>query len=210
MDKSHVYSIASLIFTSNGEIVVTKNDAEEINIIPEFFYGNKELDAKPSFDDEIRVIKDDLEYKEQVAYYLGEHDPRYVPYAVKNGFFKGNPNSIMDCGTLSNAVHDSQITEMTILDEVSFIRVADGIYNSSDEFAEIINHVQIRFIVIPKKMKVEFFKGFEALSLEALIEGIYNKSINASERLEWFFTDDNLKLLEDFSESLKKINGIKR
>ena len=63
----YVESIMTIVFTSSGNIVLTKNKKGELDTVPQYFLGRKEAGSK-GYNEEtnIGVINDLIDYEEEI------------------------------------------------------------------------------------------------------------------------------------------------
>ncbi len=204
----YVESIMTIVFTSSGNIVLTKNKKGELDTVPQYFLGRKEAGSK-GYNEEtnIGVINDLIDYEEEIAYYFGKHDPRYEESIVEAGFFKGNPESLLDCGELAPSISTSQIREMSNLDRASFIRISRETLDmgQNEQGQDIVNRMQVRYLVVPEKRNLASYRDFLVMTPGELCQVLKRRDIPISSKLAWFMSGEDLKRVSDFSEVLGSI-----
>lgn len=202
----YVESIMTVVFTSSGQIVLVKNKKGELDTIPQYFLGRKEVGSR-EYNEEthIGVLNDLIDYEEEIAYFFGKHDPRYDESIVEAGFFKGNPESLLDCGELAPSISKFQIEEMANLDRASFIRVNNESIDTGnkEQGKDIINRMQVRYLVVPEKRNLSSYRNFLVMTVEELHQKFLKGDIPFSSKLSWFMSGSDLQRLNSFSKELE-------
>ncbi len=204
----YVESIMTVVFTSSGNIVFVKNKKGELDTVPQYFLGRKEAGSR-GYNEEthIGVLNDLIDYEEEVAYFFGKHDPRYEESIVEAGFFKGNPESLLDCGELAPSISKFQIEEMANLDRGSFIRVSRETLDmgQNEQGQDIVNKMQVRYLVVPDSRNLASYRDFLVMTTEELCQLLKKRESLISNKLLWFMSGEELKHASEFSEVLGSI-----
>lgn len=207
-EPMYVESIMTIVFTSSGELALVKNKKGEIDTIPQYFLGRKELGSK-GYNEETNIggLNDLLDYEEEISFYFGKHDPRYEESLVDQGFFKGNRNAILDCGELAPSISKSQIQEMANLDRSSFIRVSRESYDAgvNDQGIDMINRMQVRYLVVPDSRNLSSYRDFLVITVEEFCQMMKREDSPVSKKLAWFMSGNDLERVIQFSKELESV-----
>ena len=201
-EKIYVHSIMTMMFTKDGDVIVVKNDKNELDTLPQYFFGKKE-NKNYSGNSGIEVLNREQEYKEAVGYFLAA---RFYgsDTGIKNGFLTGNKDELIDCGELRAHLAPQQIKEMKSLSQPSYIRIKRETFEIAVLNQAMLNQIQTRFIVIPELDPSEY-QDVVIISVEEL-ESISNKNQEIlSPRLLWHMSGDELKEVKRFANNLKDI-----
>lgn len=66
-----IHSIMTLVFTKDGDLVITKNGNQEIDTVPQYFLGRSQNVGEYD-ENNIGIINSELDYKTSMAKYLGK------------------------------------------------------------------------------------------------------------------------------------------
>ena len=153
-EKPYVHSIMTTMFTKDGDVIVIRNEKNELDTLPQYFFrkkGNKKYTGTGG----IEILNQEQEYKEAVGYFFAVRS--YISdTGIKNGFLIGNKDSLVDCGELRPNLAAQQIKEMKVLSKPSYIRIKRETFEITVENQEMLNQVQTRFVVIPEFVTEEY------------------------------------------------------
>ncbi len=196
-----IHSIMTLVFTKDGDLVITKNGNQEIDTVPQYFLGRNQNVGEYD-ENNIGVINSELDYKTSMAKYLGKKRGKYSTVKGLEELFIGNAQAIIDCGQLAKSIGSSQIQEMKYLDTPSFIRIKTLEQKETNGIAPVIDKVHMRYMVLPNAIDINNFQDFTVIPLSELKELIENKAISSSSKLEWIITTQEQDISK-FSEYLQ-------
>ena len=183
-EKPCVHSIMTMMFTKDGDVIVIKNEKNELDTLPQYFFGKKE-NKNYTGTGGIEILNQEQEYKEAVGYFLAVRS--YISdTGIKNGFLIGNKEALMDCGELRPNLATQQIKEMKTLSKPSYIRIKRETFEITVENQQMLNQIQTRFVVIPE---------WDPEEHQELL----------SPRLLWQMSGEELKEVKRFANNLKDI-----
>lgn len=202
----------TLVFTKDGDLVITKNGNHEIDTVPQYFLGRSQNVGKYD-ENNIGVINSELDYKTSMAKYLGKKRGEYSTTEELEELFIGNEQTIIDCGQLAKSIGNIQIQEMKYLDSPSFIRIKTLEQKETNGITSVIDKVHMRYMVMPDAVDIKDFKDFTVIPPSELKELTESKAIRSSAKLEWIMTtqeQDVSKFSECSQVTTKKIQYKKR
>lgn len=207
--EENVYtdSVLTFVFTNDGRIIVKKDKEGMIDTLPWMFMGYRATNSKMDYEDSIWVINNRDEYNEKIAEFFVYH-LKGSRDSLLEGFIKGNANYLLDVGELHDRIAPYQIEEMKNGNTPSFIRVHNGSYDGgiNKDGQQIINRIEIRYIVLPNSYEIEQFPELEALEFDRVSQDY--KSLSHKMILGVTGTDGNL--MKSFIDSLTSSNrGVK-
>lgn len=201
-EKPYVHSIMTTMFTKDGDVIVIRNEKNELDTLPQYFFGKKG-NKKYTGTGGIEILNQEQEYKEAVGYFFAVRS--YISdTGIKNGFLIGNKDSLVDCGELRPNLAAQQIKEMKVLSKPSYIRIKRETFEITVENQEMLNQVQTRFVVIPE-LDTEEYQDVIIFSIEELENLRNNNQELISPRLLWQMSGDELKEVKRFANNLKDI-----
>lgn len=206
MKKEPIYtlSILSFTFTNDGKIITKKDKDEKIDTLPQLFMGYSERDSKINYEESHWVINHIDDYKEKIATFFAYNSS--AKQGIIKGFLIGNSNTLIDVGQLHDSIAPYQIMEMKTLDKPSYIRVSKNYYDGGEieKNQEIINEIEIRYIVLPKEENIDLYPELEAFELEQLQEELLLDSL--SSKMILGITGEEGKQMKEFIHQLKTLN----
>lgn len=205
MENIYTRSIMSMIFTATGDLVIIHNEDEELDTMPQCFFGRKELGAARRTGKQIRILDNEMDYKSEVAYFFSEQDSNQPNFALETEFVRPNVNAIIDCGELHESISKFQIEEMANLECPSFIRISQDSYDGGEleNGVQLINDIGVRYIVMPKTINMKKYEHMEIITVEKLLEKINDSEIKVSNNLRWFLNHEELENIRNFSRQLQ-------
>lgn len=175
MSGKEVYtnSILTFAFTNDGQIIVRKDKEGKLDTLPWLFTGYREKNCKTDYENSIWVMNHMDDYKERIAEFFAYHS-KYTKQNILSGWEIGNRNALLDVGELHKKIANHQIEEMKTIDTPSYIRVNRELYDGGTNQIgqQIINKIEIRYLVLPSNEEIDTFKELEAKELDELIEEI--------------------------------------
>ena len=201
-EKPCVHSIMSMIFTKDGDVIVIKNDKNELDTLPQYFFGKKE-NKNYTGTGGIEILNQEQEYKEAVGYFFAVRSYS-SDTGIKNGFLIGNKETLMDCGELRPNLATQQIKEMKTLSKPSYIRIKRETFEITVENQQMLNQIQTRFVVIPE-LDPEEYQDVIIFAVEDLEKIRDQNQELLSPRLLWQMSGEELKEVKRFSNNLKDI-----
>lgn len=181
MNELNKIIIASIALTTDGKIVYSKNEKNEVDILPIIYIGNYG----------IININQEIEYKRKMAFYFGSHSKGVNVDALAKGFFQGNEQSVADFGEISENIQYFQARKLKSSDKVSYVRIA--------EKKVVNNYIKIRYLVVPKNIDFNIFRDLECSKIEDLISEIKEGNLIPSDKLNFFLESEELQRLNEFS-----------
>lgn len=206
MENVYTRSIMSMIFTTTGELVVVHNEENELDTMPQCFFGRKEEGARRRRGKEIRVLNNEIDYKSEVAYFFSELDSNQPNFALETEWLTPNINTILDCGELHESVAKFQIEEIANLECPSFIRISQNTYDGGtlENGIQVMNDISVRYITMSKFTNMKYYEQCEVISIEKLLEKMNDPEIKTSDNLRWFMTGEELENIKRFSKQLQE------
>lgn len=205
MENVYTRSIMSMIFTATGDLVIVHNEENELDTVPQCFFGQKEAGARRRRGKEIRVLNSEIDYKSEIAYFLSELDSNQPNFALETEWLTPNLNAILDCGELHESIAKFQIEEIANLEYPSFIRISQNTYDGGtlENGIQVINDISVRYITMSKLTNMKNYEGCEVISIEKLLEKINKPEIEVSTNLRWFISGEELENIKKFSNQLR-------
>jgi len=202
-NKIYTNSILTFAFTNEGKIIIRKDKDQKIDSLPLIFLGYRKKDCKTDYEDSIWIMNNMDEYKERIATFFAYH-LRNCRNAILNGYFVGNGNTLLDVGEFHKKIANQRIAEMKKLHTPSFIRVKTRSYDGGIILnnRQVVNKIEIRYIILPKDEDMERFPDLEAKELEEL----KNDFPQLSNKMILGITGENGQIIESFINRIKTLN----
>ena len=206
MADVRIKSIMTLIFTQNGEIVLSKKEDGTYDTLPLCILGYRGPKYCYVADDtNLIMLTEAEEYKEVAVSFLAQQTGDYAMRTLMDGVYKPDTNSIVDCDRVAL---DMQIDQMANMNKTSF-GIVDEISlpaKSETQGSRLINEVQVRYMVIGKEINLEDSLNVEIIPVDEIVSFVKGNRKQISQRALWFLLGRQLEQVQVFSQKLSKYN----